>query len=370
VPARGLPENPNLKHLKYQAKDLLKGHAARDAAVAQRIREFHPRWGKASDSEISAARLTLSDAQLVVAREYGFASWARLKRRIEKPRPADQVNRPHHERIEDPVFRHAVDLVDAGDVAGLRTQLRENPSLTGQHVNFEGGNYFRNPTLLEFVAENPVRHGRLPKNIVDVARVILDAGFEQSSLDETLMLVATGCVPRECGVQIALIDLLCDRGADPNRAAQAATVLFEMHAVKALLRRGTRMTLVLAAALGQVDDARRFLRTAEPNERHWALALASQYGHAGTVELLLNAGEDPNRFNPVGGHSHSTPLHQAAGNGHLDVVKLLVAHGARTDVKDILFGGTPAGWAQHSGKKQTEEYLRGLELAEHRTRST
>ena len=51
----------------------------------------------------------------------------------------------------------------------------------------------------------------------------------------------------------------------------------------------------------------------------------------GTVEIvrvLLDAGEDPNRFNPVGGHSHSTPLHQAAGNGHLDVVKLLVERGA------------------------------------------
>jgi ankyrin repeat protein len=92
------------------------------------------------------------------------------------------------------------------------------------------------------------------------------------------------------------------------------------------------------------------------------LALASQYGHAEIVKLLLDAGEDPNRFNPVGGHSHSTPLHQAAGNGHLDVVKLLIARGARTDVKDILFGGTPAGWAKHAGEKTVEAYLRGLEI--------
>jgi hypothetical protein len=34
------------------------------------------------------------------------------------------------------------------------------------------------------------------------------------------------------------------------------------------------------------------------------------------VRLLLDAGEDPNRYNPVGGHSHTTPLHQAAGGGH------------------------------------------------------
>jgi ankyrin repeat protein len=54
-------------------------------------------------------------------------------------------------------------------------------------------------------------------------------------------------------------------------------------------------------------------------------------------------------------------LHQAAGNGHLDVVKLLLERGAKRDVKDILFGGTPAGWAAYSGKKEVEAYLRGLE---------
>jgi ankyrin repeat protein len=92
-----------------------------------------------------------------------------------------------------------------------------------------------------------------------------------------------------------------------------------------------------------------------------ALGLASQYGHLEIVRLLLDAGEDPNRFNPVGGHSHSTPLHQAAGNGHLEVVKLLVERGARLDVKDIVFGGTPAGWAAHAEKKEVEAYLRARE---------
>ena len=55
---------------------------------------------------------------------------------------------------------------------------RMHPNLTRKRVVFEGGNYFRNPSLLEFVAENPVRHGKLPKNIVEVTKVILDAGVE------------------------------------------------------------------------------------------------------------------------------------------------------------------------------------------------
>jgi ankyrin repeat protein len=361
MPVRPLPEKPSLQHLKYQAKDMLKAHANHDPAVAQRIREFHPRWAKASDAEIFAAHLTLSNAQLVIARECGFSSWAKLKRRVEQPKPCDQLNLPHHERIEDATFRRAVEFLDAGDVEGLRAHLKRHTNLARRHVAFEGGNYFRNPTLLEFVAENPVRHGKLAKNVVEIAKVILDAGVDQSSLNETLMLVATGSVPRECGVQMDLINLLCDRGADPDSAAESAAVLFELQALHALLARGARITLPLAAALGRTEDARRFLPKAVPEHRHLALALASQYGHLEIVRLLLDAGEDPNRFNPVGGHSHSTPLHQAAGNGHPDVVKLLIERGAKLDVIDILFGGTPAGWAAYAGKKEVEAYLRALE---------
>lgn len=361
MPVRPLPENPSLDHLKYQAKDLLKDHAAHNAAAAQRIREFHPLWTKADDGEIFAARLKLSDAQLAIAREHGFPSWARLKRRIERASPQDRVKRPHHERIEDATFRRAVELLDAGDVEGLRAHLKRNLHLARQRVAFEGESYFRNPSLLEFVAENPVRHGTLPENIVEIAAVIVDAGAEASSLNETLTLVATGRVPRESGVQIALIDFLCDHGADPESALESAAAHGELEALRALLRRGGRLKLPIASALGNIEDARRLLPHADPHERHLALALASQLGHAEIVRLLLDAGEDPNRFNPVGSHSHSTPLHQAALNGHLEVVKLLVERGANLDTKDILFGGTPAGWAQHEGRKEVEAYLRELD---------
>jgi len=358
MPVRRLPQNPNLDHFKYQAKDLLKDHAAKSPAAAQRIREFHPDWRKSSDAEIFAARFRLSDAQLAIAREYGFLSWPRLKRRIEAPKPTDEIKLPHHQRIEDPIFRRGVELIDAGDVEGLRSHLEAHPKLARQHVRFEGMNYFHNPGFVEFVAGNPVRHPSLPKNIVEVARVILDLGVDQPALDETLALVATGSVPRECGQQIPLINLLCDYGADADTAMRSAAVLYELDSVRALLRRGARLTLPVAAALGRIDDLRRMLPAANAEERHLAFALAAQYGYAEIVKLLLDAGEEPDRFNPVGGHSHATALHQAAGNGMLEVVKLLVERGARTDIKDILFGGTPLGWAKHEHRKEVEAYLR------------
>ncbi|HEV2697706.1 MAG TPA: ankyrin repeat domain-containing protein [Terriglobales bacterium] len=358
MPVRSLPSNPNLDHLKYQAKDLLKAHASRNSEAAQRLREFHPRFSRATDAAIFDAQPALSDAQLAIAREYGFPSWAKLKKHIQKPTLSSRLDLPHHQRIEDVTFRHAVDLLDSGDVAGLRACLKRHPDVVRQHVLFEGGNYFRNPSLLEFVAENPVRRGVLPGNILEMTKVILDAGVERLALDETLMLVATGSVPRQCGVQLPLIDLLCDYGSDPNSAMHAAALHGEFEALNTLIGRGARMDLPVAAALGLTADSRRLLENARPEDRHLALSLASDFGHVEIVRLLLDAGEDPNRYNPVGGHSHATPLHQAAGAGHEEVVRLLVEHGARLSLKDILWHATPADWANHAGKTAIEAYLR------------
>jgi len=281
-----------------------------------------------------------------------------LKRQVEKPAPVDDLGLPFHERIQDPAFRRAVDLLDGGDVEGLRAHLSANPNLLQQRVAFEGGNYFQNPSLLEFLAENPIRRGKLPANIVEVARVILEAGAkkDRAMLNGTLGLVCTGRVPRECGVQIPLIDLLCDYGADPNLGMPGAHGEFE--AAHALLRRGARVDLPVAAALERVADARRLLSAASPEDRHRALALSAQFGHTEIVRMLLDAGEDPNRYNPPGFHAHSTPLHQAALAGHQDTVRLLVERGARLDWKDTIWQGTPEEWATYAAKTQVAEYLR------------
>ncbi len=172
------------------------------------------------------------------------------------------------------------------------------------------------------------------------------------------MLIATGSVPRECRAQLPLIDLLCDHGADPDSAIEAAALHGELEAVNALIGRGALINLPVAAALGQIEDFRRLLAGADSRDRHLALALAAQFGRVEIVRLLLEAGEDPNRYNPVGGHSHTTPLHQAAGAGYNELVRLLVERGARLDLKDILWQATPADWARHAGRTEIEVYLR------------
>jgi hypothetical protein len=259
--------------------------------------------------------------------------------------------------IQDTTFRQAVDLLDAGDAIGLRRLLEQHPKLIHEHTLFEGRNYFRSPTLLEFIAENPIRRGRLPENIVEVAIVILAAEPEMAARNEALGLVATGRVPRECKVQNELIALLCRHGADPDRAIHAAAVHGELDAVRTLIGQGARLDLPVAAALGRAEEFASLLETATPEARWLALALAAQFGHASIVETLLDAGEDPNRCNPPGAHAHSTPLHQAALGGHRAVVRLLAERGARLDLRDTVFGGTPADWAAHGGHTELARSL-------------
>jgi len=65
-----LPAHPNLEQLRRQAKELLRAAEAGEPDAVRRL-------------EAVSDRVTLSAAQLAVAREYGFASWPRLKEEVE-----------------------------------------------------------------------------------------------------------------------------------------------------------------------------------------------------------------------------------------------------------------------------------------------
>src|ERR1043165_7763825 len=81
--SKSLPTRPNLEQLKHQAKDLLKSVKSGDPAAIQRFQEIHRQPSKTPAAETSPASFSLSDAQLVIAREYGFASWPKLKEHVE-----------------------------------------------------------------------------------------------------------------------------------------------------------------------------------------------------------------------------------------------------------------------------------------------
>jgi Ankyrin repeats (3 copies) len=264
-----------------------------------------------------------------------------------------------YERIDDYAFRRALEWLDGGDVAALQAHLAAHPDVARRRIAFDPDGYFAHPALLDFVADNPIRRHALPPNALEITRVVIDAGAgqERNVLDSALGLVASGLVARESGLQGALIELLARSGAEPDSAMQAALAHGEFVAAAALVRCGAARSLSWAAATGDLPAVRTLLVDAGRLERHAALALAALHGRTEVVALLLDAGEDPNRYNPPGCHSHATPLHQAAYAGHVEVVRALVERGASLDTRDRHYDGTPREWAEHGGHPEIVRYL-------------
>ncbi len=274
-------------------------------------------------------------------------------------------------------FEAAVEAVIGGDATALRDLLARNPQLV--HARSTRITHFDPPvhaaTLLHYVAANGVEghRQRTPPNAVEIMRLLLEAGAEPDSLARlyggectTMSLLVSSAHPAAAGLQAELAETLADYGAsleDHGQGSwtspvQSALVFGYIDTARALVRRGARVdSLSAACGLGLLDQARELLPAAPPEDRHRALALAAQLGHLEVVRLLLDSGEDPNRYNPPGTHDHTTPLHQAAMAGQLAVVQLLVERGARLDIEDKIYHGTPLGWAEHAGQKEVEAYL-------------
>jgi peptide-methionine (S)-S-oxide reductase len=178
----------------------------------------------------------------------------------------------------------------------------------------------------------------------------------QSQLDYTVMLVATGMVPRECGVQIALIDALVARGARPD-GIDSTVAHKEDEAARRLLHHGAPLTLTAALCLGMTDEAKRMLPASSPDARADALMVAASRGLTDAVRLLLDTGVDPNmRSRRM--HRHATALHEAALTGDIALCGMLVTAGASRTIKDDMWRGTPAGWADHAGHSDLARALR------------
>src|SRR5688572_18044424 len=80
--SRDLPKQPHIDVPKRLARELLKLCREGDVEALERIRSRHPKFRKAENTEFAAA-FKLSDAQLVIAREYGYRNWTQLKERID-----------------------------------------------------------------------------------------------------------------------------------------------------------------------------------------------------------------------------------------------------------------------------------------------
>jgi hypothetical protein len=357
-----LPFRAGLDQYIKQAKDLVRAYRSGDPEAKYRIRQLHPRLhGRAhtndrndvTDQEIRTAKVTPADAQSVIARGYGFENWRKL---------ADYVEAVS--RHDSPVwqFESAVEAIVNGDVATLRSLLRDNPELVRARSMRE-----HHATLLHYVGANGVEgyRQRTPRNAVQVARVLLKTGADvDADLDygtegrrlyperagsTTLGMVATSFHPAQVGVQIGLLKALLDAGASANGIRRGWNPLVAAlhngrgNAAKFLAKHGARMDLEGAAGTGQLDVVRRFFRrdgrlkgNATKEQMESGFMWACEYGQTRVVAFLLKQGMD------IG---TETGLHWAAYSGHSQTVRLLLKARAPLNVKDKRYRGTPLGWA-------------------------
>jgi peptide-methionine (S)-S-oxide reductase len=281
----------------------------------------------------------------------------------------------------DAVFHQAVSAIDAGDVTTLEHLLATHPELAYERLESPGAwlhekvgsaldGFFQKPYLLWFVAEDPVRNGKLPRNIGQIARTIVKAAERegrqslQEQLDYALRLVCWSWIARQSSVQIELIDVLVNAGASLDGRSvyegrcgehcDSAIFNGNFAAAEHLLERGAPLTLSTALCLGRWADVERLARTATLAEKQDAFVLAALNGKAEALGRMLALGVDPTTVSAQN-YSHATALHHAVCSGSIGAVKVLVEAGADLARRDTVYDGTPLGWAEYYEEQQEDK---------------
>ena len=335
---------------------------AENGEAGWRFKWAHPRFKEKTIEDVRAAipSLTLDDARLVIAREQGFDTWDQLRELV----AAVSADGPEAR------FERAADAVVNGDLESLRAMIADDPSL----IHARSTRRHR-CTLLHYLGANGVEGWRqkTPANAVEVMKLLLDSGADPDSLADlydqqctTMSMLVSSSHPAAAGLQLTLAETLIEHGAALDGAGTkwqsavltALTFGYRETAEGLARHLGSIDDLPTAAGLGRAADVARLLPSADANQRHIALGLASQLGHADVVRMLLDAGEDPSRYNADGFHAHATPLHHAVWSDREEVVRLLVERGARLDLRDKIYSATPLEWAEHGKKGEIAAYLR------------
>lgn len=132
-----------MESLRKQAKDLLDQFRGGEVAAMQRFMSHHPNFPKDS--------VCLADAQSVVAREKGFASWPKMKASVAQCTLADEAQRARQRLAEDGKEQFASFFDEESLKRAIIKGVESYESLPGD-VHFDGGlEFFRDyvkPMLL------------------------------------------------------------------------------------------------------------------------------------------------------------------------------------------------------------------------------
>ncbi len=387
VPTRTLRENPDLNQLKRQAKDLLGAFLAGEAAAVKEVNSHY------RDPDASA--FALHNAQLVLARSYGFDSWPKLKA-----------------YVDGVTVKRLAEAARAGDIEQVRAMLRVRPELvkltvaddnehTALHHAVLGRSPHRTVRVLMQHGAN-ARAGIYPhRDATSALTIATERGYDEivaiireeehrqtaddlpaglveaiNAGDETKVIAILERHPELVQAQnlrngwtflhVASATLhkrlavrLLDRGADVNwadkhgltplealgRRCGAAEKAERLTTVAELLRaRGAALTPRSAVILGDAE----FLRTRRA-EHAELLTLAAEYDRPEILKLLLDLGLDPDARVRVPGIENVTftwgmPLWHCARHGKHAMAEMLLERGADPNGQ-VYASGTPVSEA-------------------------
>ncbi|MEU6644125.1 ankyrin repeat domain-containing protein [Saccharomonospora sp. NPDC046836] len=296
-----LPARTNLAQLRHQAEELRRGD--------------------------------LASAQLAIAREYGFPSWAELELEVDRR-----------------------DILNNRDLARLTGLLAQHPeSATTKLAHW--CDHKNGPDLLGYVAMLRFDHERLglPRELPGtgaIAKALLDAGAPvdgHAGDKETPLITAASYgdaevaeVLIEAGADIDAVSAP-DSGGVPSATALDHAAVFGMTQVLDLLvAAGARTgSLEMAAAAGDISRWEPGRCTLQSRLR--ALVFASDHQRLAVIDQLVAAGTPVNQADA---EWQRLPLHVAAHHGRPASVRRLLAHGADPGLRDPQHQRTPLDWCQ------------------------
>jgi ankyrin repeat protein len=353
MPEKQLPARPNLEQYKKQAKQLARACRDNNADALARVRAHHP--------QPPEGRVSLSDAQLVMAREHGFESWPKFAVEIERLRIAAVVA-----DLADPVdaFLRAA-LVPRDGTAHSSGTLDEANAILARYPQVAGANIFTAAALGDEAAVrgfltqdgSPVkakggpygwdalchlcfsRYLRLDTarsdGFIRTAKVLLDEGSDPNAgwyekpwraadpeVWESALYGAAGSAHHP-----GVTQLLLDRGADPNDGETPYHVPegYDDTVLEILLKSG------------KVDE----------KGKAWILARKADWHDFDGMRLALEYGCDPN-YVPHWGTS--ALQHSVLRDNRIQIVELLLAHGGDPLLPNKKDGGNTVQMAARRGR--------------------